>query len=67
MDLAEKMVLPIIPKIPTINRASLTIGYAGVYSTFLLHAQHAARKFGVDTREILIELGSGRRLAGRKT
>ena len=66
MDLAEETVLPIIPKVPTIDRASLTIGYAGVYSTFLLHAQRAAKKFGVETRDILVELGRRKAVGGQE-
>jgi 4-hydroxy-2-oxovalerate aldolase len=66
MDLAEEAVLPIIPKLPWIGRSSLTIGYAGVYSTFLLHAQRAAKKFGVDAREILVELGRRRAVGGQE-
>lgn len=57
MDSAEDKVLPILRHVPRIDRASLTIGYAGVYSTFLLHAQRAAQRFGVEARDILVELG----------
>jgi 4-hydroxy 2-oxovalerate aldolase len=57
MDVAEDIVRPIMPREQVINRASLTLGYAGVYGSFLLHAERAAERFGVDTREILLELG----------
>jgi 4-hydroxy 2-oxovalerate aldolase len=66
MDVAEETVLPIIRKVPTIDRSSLTIGYAGVYSTFLLHAQRAAKRFGVDAREILMELGRRKAVGGQE-
>ncbi len=66
MDVAEEVVLPIMLHEPRIDRASLTIGYAGVYSTFLLHAQRAAEKFQVDAREILIELGRRRTVGGQE-
>ncbi|API92022.1 4-hydroxy-2-oxovalerate aldolase [Virgibacillus pantothenticus] len=57
MDTAEEKIAPILSKPQEINRDSLTLGYAGVYSSFLLHASRAASKFSVDSRDILIELG----------
>ena len=66
MDVAEETVLPIMRHIPRIDRSSLTIGYAGVYSTFLLHAQRAAKKFNIDTRDILIELGRRKAVGGQE-
>lgn len=66
MDVAEERVRPIMKHVPKIDRASLTIGYAGVYSTFLLHAYRAAEKFNVDPREILVELGRRRVVGGQE-
>ncbi len=66
MDVAEEIVRPIMLHHPTIDRSCLTIGFAGVYSTFLLHAQRAAGKFGVDARDILIELGRRRTVGGQE-
>ncbi len=66
MDIAQEMVFPIMRHEPRIDRSSLTIGYAGVYSTFLLHAQRAAEKFNVDVREILIELGRRKTVGGQE-
>jgi 4-hydroxy-2-oxovalerate aldolase len=66
MDAAEDIVLPIMRHIPRIDRASLTIGYAGVYSTFLLHANRAAKKFNVDPRDILMELGRRKAVGGQE-
>jgi 4-hydroxy 2-oxovalerate aldolase len=66
MDVAEELVKPIMPRPQVIDRASLTIGYAGVYSTFLLHAQRAAEKFRVDPRDILLELGQRRMVGGQE-
>lgn len=66
MDAAEYTVAPIMPYQPLPNRDGITIGYAGVYSTFLLHAKHAAEKFGLDPREILVELGRRQAVAGQE-
>lgn len=57
MDTAEDIVAPLLPKPQEITRDSLTLGYAGVYSAFLLHAQRAARQFNLESRDILIKLG----------
>jgi isopropylmalate/homocitrate/citramalate synthase len=66
MDVAEELVRPIMLHPVTIDRACLTIGYAGVYSTFLLHAQRAAEKFHVDARDILVELGRRKTVGGQE-
>ena len=57
MDAAEEVVRPLMPRPQVVDRDGLLLGYAGVYSSFLLHAQRAAQRFGVDTKDILIELG----------
>ncbi|WP_373816923.1 4-hydroxy-2-oxovalerate aldolase [Jeotgalibaca porci] len=57
MDTAEDIVAPLLPKPQEITRDSLTLGYAGVYSAFLLHAQRAACQFNLESRDILIKLG----------
>jgi 4-hydroxy-2-oxovalerate aldolase len=57
MDVAEELAAPLMTAPQIIDRDGLTIGYAGVYSSFLLHARRAADKFAVDPREILVELG----------
>ncbi|MET0012155.1 MAG: 4-hydroxy-2-oxovalerate aldolase [Sedimenticola sp.] len=58
-DAAEDVAVPIMgnDNLPRINRNALTLGYAGVYSSFLLHAKRAEEKHGVPAREILMELG----------
>jgi 4-hydroxy 2-oxovalerate aldolase len=57
VDVAEDVVAPLMPRAQVIDATALTIGYAGVYSTFFLFAKRAAEKYGVDSREILMELG----------
>jgi len=66
MDAAEFVVAPLMPYQPLPDRDSLTIGYAGVYSTFLLHAKRAGERYGVDPREILVELGRRQAVAGQE-
>jgi 4-hydroxy 2-oxovalerate aldolase len=65
-DAAENVVKPIMPFQPFPDRESLAIGYAGVYSTFLLHAKRHAERLGLDPREILVELGRRKAVAGQE-
>ena len=57
LSAAEEVVRPFIPRLPWMDRASITQGYAGVYSSFLLHAERAAERYGVPTHEILQKVG----------
>jgi 4-hydroxy 2-oxovalerate aldolase len=66
MDLAEEIVAPILQVPQEITRNSLVLGYAGVYSSFLLHAKRAAQKFDIDSRDILIELGKRKVVGGQE-
>jgi 4-hydroxy-2-oxovalerate/4-hydroxy-2-oxohexanoate aldolase len=49
-----------------VDRSSLTLGFAGVYSTFLLHANRASQRFGVPARDILIELSRKKMIGGQE-
>lgn len=66
MDLAEEVVRPIMPRQQVIDRAGLLLGYAGVYGSFLLHAERAALRYGVSQAEILIELGRRKIIGGQE-
>lgn len=66
MDLAEEIVAPILQTPQEITRDSLVLGFAGVYSSFALHAKRAASKFGIDSRDILIELGKRKVVGGQE-
>src|SRR5215210_3232226 len=66
MDAAEYVIAPIMPFQPFPDRDSIAIGYAGVYSTFLLHAKKAAERYDVDVREIMVELGQREAVAGQE-
>lgn len=66
MDMAEDIVFPLMDHIVRIDRSSLTLGYAGVYSTFLLHANRLGAKYGLSPRDILIELGRKKMIGGQE-
>ncbi|PFJ07680.1 4-hydroxy-2-oxovalerate aldolase [Bacillus cereus] len=66
MDVAEEVVAPLLPVPQEIQKGSLVMGYAGVYSSFLLHAERAAKRFNVDARDILIELGKRKVVGGQE-
>lgn len=66
MDLAEDVIGPMLPGSQEIRKGSLAMGYAGVYSSFLLHAERAGKRFGLDPRDILIELGKRKAVGGQE-
>jgi 4-hydroxy-2-oxovalerate/4-hydroxy-2-oxohexanoate aldolase len=66
MDVAEDLIVPMMDQPIRVDRDSLTLGYAGVYSSFLLFAQRAGKKYGVSPRDILVEMGRRKAVGGQE-
>lgn len=66
MDHAQNAVEPLMLRPQTIDNGSLMLGYAGVYSSFLLHVYNAAKKYDLEPRDILVELGRRKMVGGQE-
>lgn len=66
MDVAEKVLEPMMQRPQVIRNAPLMLGYAGVYSSFLLHVYRAAERFGIDSRDLLVEIGKRGMVGGQE-
>ena len=66
MDLSEEVTRPLMTRQQVVDRAGLLLGYAGVYGSFLLHAQRAAERYNVSQADILLELGRRKVVGGQE-
>lgn len=65
-DLAQGVVEPLMQRPQVITTGSMMLGYAGVYSSFLLHVYDAAKKYNLEPRDILVELGNRKMVGGQE-
>ena len=66
MDAAENLRNMNLNRVPVIDKNSLALGYAGVYSSFLIHVEKASKKYNVDSIDILMELGKRKVVGGQE-
>lgn len=69
MDASTDVLIPVLESkglIPQVNLDAMIMGYAGVYSSFMLHAKRAANRFNVDVRDVLLELGRRKAVGGQE-
>lgn len=66
IDASEQAIAPIMLRPQVVDGGSLMLGYAGVYSSFLLHVYAAAEKFHLEPRDILVEVGKRKMIGGQE-
>ena len=66
MRVAEDVVVPMMDQLIRVDSDSLIMGYAGVYSSFLLHAKRVGEKYNVPSGDILVELGKMKTIGGQE-
>jgi 4-hydroxy-2-oxovalerate/4-hydroxy-2-oxohexanoate aldolase len=66
MDVAEDLIVPMMNQMVRVDRDALVLGYAGVYSSFLLFAKRAAARYGLSARDILMEMGRRKTVGGQE-
>ncbi|WP_226036059.1 4-hydroxy-2-oxovalerate aldolase [Aquibacillus saliphilus] len=66
LDVANDVVAKFMPRPQEVTGSSLMMGYSGVYSSFLLHTEKAAKQFKIDERDVLVELGKMQAVGGQE-